>query len=44
MVQNKELAKIESDLEAYNEKDLLDGINLYLYGVILKERNKKSEA
>ena len=43
-IQNKELAVIEQDLQQYYEKDLLNGLNLYLYGVILKEKNRKDEA
>ncbi|CDW85316.1 anaphase-promoting complex subunit 8-like [Stylonychia lemnae] len=43
-VQNKELALIEADLQSLYQKDLLNGINLYLYGVILREKNKKDEA
>jgi hypothetical protein len=35
---------IESELHALFEKNMLNGINLYLYGVILKEKNKKEEA
>ena len=35
---------IEQDLQQYYEKDLLNGLNLYLYGVILKEKNRKDEA
>jgi len=44
MVVNKELTAIESELDAYYKKDELDAINLYLYGVILKERGSKELA
>ena len=32
------------ELSTYYEKGLLNGINLYLYAVILRDRNKKTEA
>jgi hypothetical protein len=41
---NKELAGIETDLQGYAEKNQLNAINLYMYGIILKEKNKKDEA
>jgi tetratricopeptide (TPR) repeat protein len=31
-------------LQQYYEKDLLNALNLYLYGVVLKEKNRKDEA
>jgi hypothetical protein len=31
-------------LSAYYEKNQLNAINLYLYAVVLKEKNKKEEA
>jgi len=43
-VQNKELIVIENELQPLFQKDQLNAINLYLYGTILKERNKKEEA
>ena len=43
-VQNKEVVVIESELRTLYEEKKLNGINLYLYGVILRERNKKDEA
>ena len=44
MVVNKELIAIENELKAFYDKDELDAINLYLYGVILKERGNKDQA
>lgn len=43
-VQNKEIATMEVELEQFYKTGSLNGINLYLYGLILKERNKKREA
>ena len=40
----RELAQIEASLQPLHERGALNGINLYLYGVVLKERNKKEEA
>ena len=41
---NKELVAIEGELAAFYEKDQLNELNLYLYGVILKERGYKEPA
>jgi anaphase-promoting complex subunit 8 len=38
------LAAIESELSGFYEKDQLNDLNLYLYGVILKERGYKDAA
>jgi predicted Zn-dependent protease len=38
------LAQIENVLQPLHERGALNAINLYLYGVILKEKNKKEEA
>lgn len=35
---------IESEMEEHYRADRLNGINCYLMGVILKERNKLAEA
>lgn len=43
---NKELIQVESDLEKLytKDKDCLNAMNLYIYGVILKQRNKEDLA
>ena len=41
---NNELIKIENDLSEYYEKDQLNAINLYMYGSVLKKRNKEQKA
>ena len=41
---NNELIRIENDLSEYYEKDELNAINLYMYGTILKKRNKQQKA
>jgi anaphase-promoting complex subunit 8 len=43
-VNNKDLTKIEGELEEFYRNDQLNGINCYLLGIIYKERNKTSEA
>lgn len=40
----RELAQIENVLQPLHERGQLNAMNLYLYGVILKEKNKKEEA
>jgi len=40
----RDLSQIEAQLAPLHERGALNGINLYLYGVILKEKAKKEEA
>ena len=44
VIVNKQLAEIEAELEELHRTDHLNGLNLYLLGVIYKERNKREEA
>lgn len=44
LVVNKALTQIEKKLEAYYEQGKLDALNLYIYGVTLKQRNKIKKA
>ena len=44
MSQNKEMLSIETQLKEMRERKQLNAINLYLLGVILKQKNNKEEA
>jgi anaphase-promoting complex subunit 8 len=41
---NKELVGIEKELMEYYHKNQLNELNLYLYGMVLKERNNQEDA
>merc|ERR1719422_2467863 len=43
-VRNNELKGIEEQLAAIHEKQPLDGLNLYLYGIVLRGLERKVEA
>lgn len=41
---NNELIRIENDLKEFYENQELNAINLYMYGTVLKKRNKQQKA